>query len=114
MPCIKTMVSVSISREKETALKTKFGKAISLLPGKSESWLMLTFEDNCRMYFKGTDNEASAFVEVKIFGGADDGAYDRLTKELTSILQQELSISPERIYIKYEEVAHWGWNGNNF
>lgn len=114
MPCIQTKVNVKISREKEEILKSKFGKAIELLPGKSESWLMLTFEDNCRMYFKGTDQPGIAFVNVKIFGKAGSSAYSKMTAALTDIINQELNISPSRIYIQYEESEYWGWNGSNF
>lgn len=113
MPCIQTKVNVKISEQKEKALKCRFGKAIEILPGKSESWLMLTFEDECRLYFKG-ETEPGAFVEVKIYGKANDDAYNKLTAAITKILNEELNISPDRIYIKYEETSHWGWNGGNF
>lgn len=114
MPCIQTKVNIPISPEKEKVLKTKFGKAISLLPGKSEGFLMLTFEDNCRMYFQGSDEPGLAFVEVKLFGKAAKDAYSALTAEITSVLQQELGINPAKVYVKYEETANWGWNGSNF
>lgn len=114
MPYISTKVSVSISPEKEQSLKTKFGKAISILPGKSEHWLMLSFEDNCRLYFQGDNSQPTAFVEVKIYGKANADAYNRLTEEISSILGEELSIPPARIYVKYEETPYWGFNGSNF
>jgi phenylpyruvate tautomerase PptA (4-oxalocrotonate tautomerase family) len=114
MPCIQTKVNVKISREKEEALKSELGKVIELLPGKSESWLMLSFEDECDLYFKGTAEPGIAFVDVKIFGKADSAAYDKLTAAITDILNRELGISPSRIYIQYEESDHWGWNGSNF
>ncbi len=114
MPCIQTKVNVKISKEKEKVLKSRFGKAIELLPGKSESWLMLTFEDGCRMYFKGEDQPGTAFVSVKIFGEASPGDFEKLTGTLTEILHEELGISPSRIYIQYEECRYWGWNGSNF
>ncbi len=114
MPCIQTKVSVPIPAETEEKLKTRFGKAIALLPGKSEEWLMLTFEDNCRLYFQGKKEPGAAFVAVKLYGKAGNGAYDALTKELTAIVSEELRIRPDRIYIQYEETDHWGWNGGNF
>ena len=46
MPFINSKVSVTISGEKEKELKCRLGEAISVIPGKSESWLMLNFEDN--------------------------------------------------------------------
>jgi len=41
MPFIDTKTNVTITKEKEKELKERLGKAISIIPGKSESWLML-------------------------------------------------------------------------
>ena len=113
MPCIQTKTNVEITPETEKTLKSEFGKAIELLPGKSEEWLMLSFEGNSRLYFQGTDGPA-AFVDVEIFGKADKASYGRLTASITEILGKELSIPPARIYVHYGETEHWGWNGSNF
>ncbi len=113
MPYISTKTNVTISKDKEIALKTAFGKAIEKIPGKTENWLMLDFYDSQRMWLAG-DNTPTAMLEVELFGSASDSAYDALTAELTDIVSSELSIEPSRIYIKYEEIDHWGWNGNNF
>jgi phenylpyruvate tautomerase PptA (4-oxalocrotonate tautomerase family) len=114
MPFINTKTNVSIPRDKEESIKEKLGKAIELIPGKSEGWLMVSFEEQCTLYFKGKGDSAIAFVEVKLFGSANKGAYDKLTSAITNILNEELDIEPSQIYIKYEEVSHWGWNGSNF
>lgn len=114
MPCIQTKTTVKLTPAQEELLKAKFGKAIELLPGKTENWLMVTFEDSCHMYFKGKSKPDMAFVEVKLFGKASRQDYAKLTQELTGILHQELDLQPTQIYIKYEEVSTWGWNGNNF
>ncbi|MEY8351950.1 phenylpyruvate tautomerase MIF-related protein [Lachnospiraceae bacterium 54-53] len=114
MPFINSKVNVALSEEEKDILKTKLGQAISLIPGKSESWLMVGFEDNCALYFKGKNNTKIAFVEVKIFGRASERDYDRLTAEITRIYKEVLGITQDKIYVKYEEVEHWGWNGGNF
>ena len=67
MPFIHTKVNREITKEKEQALSRQLGEAISLLPGKSESWLMLQFEDNCRLYFKGDCGKPLALVTVKLY-----------------------------------------------
>lgn len=113
MPYISTKTNTVISKEKEIILKEKFGKAISIL-GKSEGWLMLNFEDEQELWFKGKNDMSIAMVEISLFGKASDSAYDRMTGELTKIISQELNISPDCIYVKYDEVKYWGWNGNNF
>ena len=43
MPFINTKYSQKITSEQETELKTALGSAVSIL-GKTESWLMLGFE----------------------------------------------------------------------
>lgn len=113
MPFIELKTSVSISKEKEIELKAAFGEAITLIPGKSEQWLMLNFCDEQRMWFKGFD-EPTAMLEVKIYGGSSAKNYDKLTSRLTEIVSSKLEISSDRIYVKYDEIEHWGYAGSNF
>lgn len=113
MPLITTATNAAITKEKEEVLKAKLGKAISAL-GKSEGWLMLEFRDNCRLWFKGKNDEKLAMVEISLFGSAGRSAYDKMTAEVTDIISQELGIAPSNVYVKYEEVDNWGWNGSNF
>ena len=46
MPFIDSKISIKVTEEQEKELKTRLGKAITVLPGKSETWLMTGFEDN--------------------------------------------------------------------
>ncbi|MBE6821384.1 MAG: hypothetical protein E7516_10095 [Ruminococcaceae bacterium] len=114
MPYIRTTVSKPLTDKNKENLKSKLGEAIALIPGKSEAWLMLAFEDSTSMYFKGDGTQDYAFLQVSIFGSTSDAAYDRLTAALSEIVNEELGIDRANIYIKYEEADHWGWNGVNF
>lgn len=114
MPCIKTTVTKKIDENQKNSLIKKYGQAIALFPGKSETWLMLAFHDETPMAFQGNSDSDFAFVEVSLLGSASDDAYDRMTQALTQIVNEELGIAPSCIYIKYEECEHWGWNGGNF
>ena len=114
MPFINTKTNVTVSKEQEKALKEQFGKAISLLPGKSENWLMVAVEGGIPMYFRGDDTEPVAFVEVKIFGSASSNAYREMTTELTRICGDVLGVAPDHMYIRYFGSQDWGWNGSNF
>ena len=71
MPFINSKVSVEITKQQQQQLKEQLGEAICAIRGKSESWLMLNFEDNQRMYFRGSDSEPIAFIDVKIYGRDD-------------------------------------------
>lgn len=113
MPYISTTTNVQITNEKELSLKSKYAQAISII-GKSESYLMLGFNPNCSMYFAGNSESPMAFVEVKFLGKSTPTKLNSLTAELCKIISDELDIEQSKIYIKYEEVEYWGWNGNNF
>ncbi|MBE5769407.1 MAG: hypothetical protein E7333_07460 [Clostridiales bacterium] len=113
MPYIATTSNVAISARKQQTIKERMGEAIELIPGKTENWLMLSFRDNVDMFFNGTD-EPCAICQVKIFGTAADEDYARLTETLTDIVREELDIEADRIYVAYEEIRVWGWNGGNF
>jgi phenylpyruvate tautomerase PptA (4-oxalocrotonate tautomerase family) len=114
MPFIDSKVSVKVSKEQETELKSRLGQAISIIPGKSESWLMVGIEDEDSLYFRGDDSEPMAFIEVRIFGGPNRDAFEKMTAELTKIYGEVLGIAPDHMYIKYSATTDWGWNGSNF
>ena len=114
MPFIDSKVSVKVTPKQRKELKERLGQAISLLPGKSESWLMIDLSDEQDMYFRGDGEQPTAFIGVSIYGDPDSGAFGRLTGELTRIYGEVLGIAPDHIYVKYATTHDWGWNGNNF
>ena len=114
MPYIEAKFSCKLDESKIQELKTLFGKAIELIPGKSESWLMVNIEDDKNIFFKGNRDSDSAFISVAIFGSASSKAYSNLTGELCEKVSSITGIRPDRIYITYREVDTWGWNGQNF
>nr|MCR5405085.1 hypothetical protein [Butyrivibrio sp.] len=75
MPFINSKVSVETTPQQRQELKTRLGQAIALIPGKSESWLMVNLEDGRDMYFRGENIEPSAFISVNIYGSPDRDAY---------------------------------------
>lgn len=114
VPYIGTRTTVSISAEKEEIIKKRLGEAIAAIPGKSEKWLMCEFADNCRLWFAGDNSKPTAYVNVKIFGGADSHACEKLTGIICDILGEELSVPSDRVYVTYSAFDDWGWNGANF
>ncbi|MDD6137225.1 MAG: phenylpyruvate tautomerase MIF-related protein [Lachnospiraceae bacterium] len=114
MPFINSKISTDITPEQETTVKELLGQAISVIPGKSESWLMVGFEPNYKLYFKGDNSEPTAFVEVSVFGTENRQAFNMLTAKICEIFKQVLNIPQERVYVKYEATGNWGWNGGNF
>ena len=115
MPCIQMKTNVKVNEEAAQAIKSQLGKEISLFPGKSEQWLMVTLEDDCRIWFRGETGRPMAMVEVKIYGSSvDSAAAEKMTGRICSLLQNELGIDPADVYVAYAAVPDWGWNCGNF
>lgn len=114
MPFINLKTTEKITDSIKEELTALLGKAITIIPGKSERWLMLNFEGERQMAFAGDAASPAAFLEVKIFGKARGEDYEKLTAILCDTVKEKLSVPKDRIYIKYEEVSDWGWNGANF
>ena len=114
MPFMMSKVNIPINEDQEIQLKSRLGKAIELLPGLSEEYLMAGFEDNQHIYLRGDKNQAVAYIEVSIFGNEIHYGYDKLTAEITKIFNEVLKINPKNIYIKYDDINDWSVNGINF
>ncbi len=113
MPYIHTQMNIPLDRETEKELTRDLGKAVECL-GKSERWLMLRFEDRCRMAFQGDDAAPMCFVAVSMYGECAAPQLEQMTGEVTRALKARLSIAPERIYVRYLPCDALGWNGGNF
>lgn len=111
MPYIDIKTNRTITSAQERQLKTALGEAITCIPGKSESRLMLGFADGQRMYFRGDGDTPVAYLEVALFGTATDEALGALTSAICEAFQSVLEIAPENVYVKYSEVPHWGARG---
>ena len=60
MPYCNIKTNVKVEKKKE--LSKELTKVIELIPGKTESWLMLAFEDKISMAFKGNSDAPFAFA----------------------------------------------------
>ncbi len=113
MPFINTKVNFPLSQEKKDVLKAEFGKAVSVI-GKPEAYLMLGFEDSCDLYFAGKKLEKGAFVSVQVFGSVNSASSSEMTGRICSVLEKELGIPGDCVYVTYQGIKDWGWNGSNF
>ena len=113
MPMIQAKVTMELPAEKRDVLKAEFGKAVSII-GKPESYLMINLDDKQDLYFGGKKIEKGAYVEVKVLGSVVGGASGKMTARLCEILEKELGIPGDAVYVSYWGTPNWGWNGSNF
>ncbi len=114
MPYITVQTNLTVIKEKCDAIKEKLAVALAdAFPGKTEEWLMLKMEDNITMYFAGT-TAPCVMVNVDIFGKQSASGYDKMTSSVCEIISGVTGVPKNRMYVKYSEYDHWGWNGSNF
>ncbi len=113
MPFIDSKVTLKLTEEQKNNVKSRLGKAISLLH-KGETYLMVGFSDGYDLYLGGKKLEKGAYVSVSLFGSASSSDYSKMTGEICRIFSEELSISPASVYVTYHGLKDWGWNGANF
>ena len=85
MPFIMSRVNVSLNSAQEFQLKSRLGKAIELLPGLSEKYLLAGFESNHHFYLRGDNIQPIAFIEVSIFSNENHVGCEDFSAEVTKI-----------------------------
>ena len=88
MPYIDCKLTETLDEEKREAVKTKLGRAISLLH-KPESYLMVGFTEGYALYFAGKKLEKGAYVAVSLFGAASASDCEKMTAAVCDILEEE-------------------------
>lgn len=113
MPLIQLKTTAELTPALRDELTSDFGKMMAEA-GKPESFLMIAFEDGVDLRFSGKKMKNGALVEIKQVGDLGGDVYLCLTKTATRILNERLGIDPKAVYITYQPVDDWGWNGTNF
>ena len=113
MPYINAKISNSPSPDALEAFKADMGDAITAFPGKTERWLMVNVEDNAKMWFAGT-GAPCAMVTVSVFGALNAASCGKMTALVTQSVNRRFGIPSDRVYVKYEAVGNWGFDGSNF
>lgn len=113
MPFIDSKVTVAMTQEQKDAVKSELGKAITTL-NKTESFLMVGIEDAYDLYMGGKKLDKGAYVSVSLFGSASSDAYNQMTGKICDIYEKVLGIPGQSVYVTYQGIRDWGWNGQNF
>lgn len=97
----------------ETSLVT-ISKSIAEMLSKPESYVMIRYKHNPNMLFAGS-SEPLAYLELKSLGLPESKTAD-FSATLAKLMQDELGVSAERVYIEFAnpERHMFGWNGSTF
>lgn len=97
-----------------SALAGKASATVSEMLGKPEQYVMINMAHNPCMMFAGSDAPL-AYLELKSIGLPEEWTSD-LSQKLCELLNAELGIAIERIYIEFADSQRhmFGWNGRTF
>lgn len=112
------MPYIKLNTNREIADKPKVLRQLSQIAAKEtskpESYVMIEVCDSRAMLFAGTDAPL-AFLECKSIGLSEKQAKS-LSAAIADLLQAELKIPANRVYIEFSNApaAFWGYNGSTF
>lgn len=111
MPYIAVNTSKTLTDAQKDALKAALGEKITVIPGKTESKLMVDISDGHAMYFAGEKREL-AYLDVKCFGTTELAHKKAFTEAAFAAVQQATGLAQDAIYLTYSEFANWGTMGS--
>ena len=114
MPYLQINTNQSVNAEKSQQLMQNASKTVAEILGKSENYVMVSLQESVQMMFAGS-NEPLAYLQLKSLGLPESSTTD-FSQALCGLLNKELGIAPERIYIEFTNPDRhmWGWNNKTF
>ena len=114
MPFLRLETSAALSGAAQKNLMTALSKLVADALGKPEAYVMIVVQP-ASMLLGGTDGPA-AFIDLRSIGGLSDTINRQLSLQLCGLLREQLHLSPDRVYLNFQDVppVQWGWNGSTF
>jgi phenylpyruvate tautomerase PptA (4-oxalocrotonate tautomerase family) len=114
MPLLKIQTNQLLDTDRRKTLMSRASQEVAGMLGKPERYVMLSIEHNPGMLFGGSDDPL-AYLELKSIGLPETKTAE-FSLALASLLNDELGLPADRIYIEFSDAprAMWGWNGGTF
>jgi len=114
MPYLLIQTSQNLNQEQSTSLLKKASSAVASMLGKPESYVMVSVQPGTPMLFAGNDKPL-AYLQLKSLG-LPASSTEKFSSTLCSLVNSELGISTDRIYIEFSapERHMWGWDKSTF
>ena len=114
MPYLQIQTNLSIDSDKSQKLIQNASKSVAEMLGKSENYVMVVLQDSTQMMFAG-DFQPLAYLQLKSLGLPESSTSD-FSNILCNLINNQLGIAPERVYIEFSSPGRhmWGWNNKTF
>lgn len=114
MPYVKLSTNIAISQEQTPQLLSALSQLMAKGTGKSERYVMVELKPEAAMLFAGS-GAPLAYLECKSIGLSESQA-KTLSSSICQLLNQQLQLPAERIYLEFSNcpAEYWGWNSSTF
>jgi phenylpyruvate tautomerase PptA (4-oxalocrotonate tautomerase family) len=116
MPLIQLDTTFSFpDQNRKQVVAQMLSQLASEVSGRPEQNIMTCIRDNVAMTMSGAAGPC-ALVTAKVVGGLRKSVNQAFAGKVTQLLQKELNIPQNRIYLTFEvlEPTHWAWEGKTF
>jgi len=114
MPLLRIQTNQDFDPGNRQAILSKASRMVAEQLSKPEQYVMVSLEPNPGMLFAGS-GEPLAFLELKSIG-LPESRTGELSQALCRLMEQELGIPQDRVYVEFSDAPRkmWGWNGGTF
>jgi phenylpyruvate tautomerase PptA (4-oxalocrotonate tautomerase family) len=109
MPYLSVTIGQKLEAAQREKLKTELGRLITIIPGKSESDLIVNIQDT-PLYMGGAEVPC-VYIDLRVYTKTTEEAKKRFTRETFALITRDLGIPPERQYLTIGEYENWGYAG---
>ena len=108
------LVQIQAAQEIPQKVLSGLSKIAAEFIGKPETYVMVS-ATKADLIMGGAEHDA-AFVEVKSIGGLRHDVCEKLSAAICDLLEADLQIPADRVYLNFTEVlaSQWGFNGALF
>ncbi|WP_010257973.1 phenylpyruvate tautomerase MIF-related protein [Treponema primitia] len=110
MPYVAFNISEKLSETQKEKIKSEVGRLITVIPGKTEADTIVDICDGHSMY-KGGKAIPIAYVDIRVYTKADPNGKKQFISNLFILLEKELGINKDNVYMSFLEFDQWGDHG---
>lgn len=111
MPFVRLTTSAKLKERDLQRARQIIGESISLIPGKTYEGTMIHIETE-EAISRGDSENPTAFIEIRLFGSAPMSAKRELVSVLCELLEKDLGIPKNYVYLNILELNAWGTAGD--
>ncbi len=106
MPYVHLSIAKKLTDDEKEAIKSSVGKLIEILPGKTESVLMVRLDDDLQMYFRGEKSNC-AYVNVCLYLMSPADKKGEFARALVRSISELAGLDINDIFLCFTEFSNW-------